>query len=139
MAKDVSHRIDDPREQAALVDCVELMELSVGRIKDSIVALESVIFNPHENAHARLRSVLANYHACLDGLNGSARSTMEPGLNDLIMRLNSENRKVMENLPKDIKTEGVVAEDRRGKYKTFVVQHPNDGETGYVIYVQNEA
>jgi len=47
-AKDFSRLSNDLSEQAALLDCVELMELSIRRIKDSIVALESVkTFNRH--------------------------------------------------------------------------------------------
>jgi len=38
------------------------------------------------HVHTWFSSVLANHDTCLDGLDGSARSTMELGLNNLIMR-----------------------------------------------------
>ena len=39
MTVDVNRRMNDPRDQAALSDCVELMDLSMGRIRDSVEAL----------------------------------------------------------------------------------------------------
>lgn len=144
---DVSCRINDPREQAALVDCVELMELSMDRIKDSITALEGITVNSHSNAHAWLSGVLTNHDTCLDGLTGPTKSTLEPELKDLIMRarislsmlvaisplkdnvilsfkgdfpswVTSRDRKLLQGLPKNIKANVVVAKDGSGKYKT---------------------
>ncbi|CAK7351019.1 unnamed protein product [Dovyalis caffra] len=164
-AKDVSFRINDHREQAALADCVELMESSKDRIKDSIVALESVTFNSHANAHTWVSCVLTNYDTCLDELNGPARSTMEPDLNDLILRarislailvaisplkenneilpliedlpswLTSKERKLLEAFPKDIKADVIVAQDGSGKYKTVKEAVASVPDNGKTRYV----
>jgi pectinesterase len=85
-AKDVNHRINDPKVVAGLLDCVQLMDLSRDRILDSIVGLENITSRSLEDAHSWLSSVLTNHVTCLDGLHGSARTTMEPGLEDLISR-----------------------------------------------------
>lgn len=85
-AKDINRRINDPKVVAGLLDCVELMELSGDRILDSVAALDNPTSRSLEDAHAWLSSVLTNHVTCLDGLDGSARPTMEPGLEDLISR-----------------------------------------------------
>ncbi|KAK2644420.1 hypothetical protein Ddye_019615 [Dipteronia dyeriana] len=82
--RDVNRRINNPREKAALIDCMELMELSVDRIKDSIEALKGRTINSHEDAHTWLSGVLTNHVTCLDGLDGSGSvGTM---ISDLITR-----------------------------------------------------
>lgn len=87
-ANHYSHRINDPGNQGALVDCVNLMELSIDRLADSILALQSVTPNSHADAHTWLSSVLSNHVTCLDGLNlqGPVRFSIEPVLKDLIAR-----------------------------------------------------
>lgn len=85
-AKDINRRINDPKVVAGLLDCVELMELSGDRILDSVAALDNTTSRSLEDAHAWLSGVLTNHVTCLDGLDGSARPTMEPGLEDLISR-----------------------------------------------------
>ncbi|KAJ6292267.1 hypothetical protein OIU78_024445 [Salix suchowensis] len=147
-AKLVHSRINDAREQAALGDCVELMEISKNRIEDTVASLETVTFKSHADAHTWLSSVLTNHETCVDGLNGPARSSMEPDLNDLILRarislamlvvispskenneifplkgdfpswLTSKDRKLLVTLPKDINADVTVAKDGSGKYKT---------------------
>ncbi|KAK9267723.1 hypothetical protein L1049_010156 [Liquidambar formosana] len=147
MAKDVNRRINDAREQDAVFDCVELMDLSMDRTKDSIEALGKRTTHSHSDAHAWLSGVLTNYVTCLDGLKGPARPTMEPRLEDLISRaktslamvvaisprevellqplngklppwITSKDRRLLEALPKDITANVVVAKDGSGKYKT---------------------
>lgn len=86
IANDVKHRINNPREQTGLIDCVELMELSIDRLVDSMAALRERAPNSHEDAHAWLSGVLTNHVTCLDGLEGSARILMEPRLSELITR-----------------------------------------------------
>ncbi|CAL5408409.1 unnamed protein product [Camellia sinensis] len=85
-ASDISRRINDPREQGALADCVELMELSMDRVMDSMVAIEKRTVESHSDAHSWLSSVLTNHVTCLDGLTGSVRSMMEPELEDMVTR-----------------------------------------------------
>ncbi|KAJ4840771.1 hypothetical protein Tsubulata_021338 [Turnera subulata] len=145
----ITQRINDPREQAALEDCVQLMELSGDRIRDSIAALDSNTVDSHADAHAWLSSVLTNHDTCLDGLNGPARSIIEPQLKDLILRAKASlamlvavspskenslilpwikdfpswvtitDRKLLLTLPKDVKANVVVAQDGSGNYKTL--------------------
>lgn len=64
------------------------MELSIDRLADSILALQSVTPNSHADAHTWLSSVLSNHVTCLDGLNlqGPVRFSIEPVLKDLIAR-----------------------------------------------------
>lgn len=88
-AKDAHSRIINPKDQAAVVDCVELMDVTMDRVMDSIIALQNLSvrdFSLEEDVHGWLSSVLTNYVTCLDGLEGPARTTMEPRLNDLISR-----------------------------------------------------
>ncbi|KDP20786.1 hypothetical protein JCGZ_21257 [Jatropha curcas] len=147
-ATHVSRQINDPVNQAALVDCVQLMELSIDRTNDSIVALQSGTVNSHANAHVWLSSVLTNHFTCLDGLTGPARSIMEPELNDLISKsrtslallvgispakdylisplnrdfpswVTTKDRKLLEASVKDIKANVIVAKDGSGNYKTI--------------------
>jgi pectinesterase len=82
----ISRRINNPKDQSALADCLELMDLSMGRITDSIQALRKRTGRSHADAHLWLSSVLTNHVTCLDGLDGPARPMMEPGLNNLIAR-----------------------------------------------------
>ncbi|XP_042487128.1 pectinesterase-like [Macadamia integrifolia] len=87
-ANHISHRSNDVREQAPLADCVELMDLSIDRVKDSAVAIgDGSTRSSLADAHAWLSSVLTNYETCLDGLNsGPAHSSMQVQLQDLIAR-----------------------------------------------------
>ncbi|MBA0598266.1 pectinesterase [Gossypium raimondii] len=148
VAKKFKHRVNNPGEQAALADCMELMESSMDRIMDSIVAVEKQDAISYSNAHTWLSSVLTNHVTCLDGLEGSARTLMEPGFNDLISRartslaifvsfsprktklidplidrfpswVSNKDRKLLQSLPNEIKANVVVAKDGSGKYKTL--------------------
>uniref|UniRef100_A0A2P2NZ94 Pectinesterase n=1 Tax=Rhizophora mucronata TaxID=61149 RepID=A0A2P2NZ94_RHIMU len=147
-ANDVSRRINDAREQSALADCVALMELSLDRIKDSMVALSRITVDSHANAHTWLSSVLTNHVTCLDELNGQASFILEPKVQDLISMaraslamlvaispiqedvirplkgdfpswVTSRDRKLLQAFPKDIKANVIVAKDGSGKYKTL--------------------
>ncbi|KAI8525161.1 hypothetical protein RHMOL_Rhmol13G0207400 [Rhododendron molle] len=85
----VNRRINDRKDQAGLADCLELMDLSMGRITDSVLALKKRTGRSHADAHSWMSSVLTNHITCLDGLNGPARPMMEPALNNLIARARS--------------------------------------------------
>ncbi|KAJ6725283.1 PECTINESTERASE [Salix viminalis] len=164
-AKLVHSRINDAREQAAIGDCVELMEISKNRIEDTVASLETVTFKSHADAHTWLSSVLTNHETCVDGLNGPARSSMEPDLNELIMRarislamlvaispskenneifplkgdfpswLTSKDRKLLVTLPKDINADVTVAKDGSGKYKTVKEAVASAPDNGKTRYV----
>ncbi|TYH17286.1 hypothetical protein ES288_A05G180600v1 [Gossypium darwinii] len=148
-ARNFNDGINNSREQASLADCLELVELSRDRIMDSMVGVEKQDVNWHSNAQAWLSSVLTNHVTCLDGLQGSVRTLMEPGLSDLISRartslailvsvsptktefdddpliggfpswLSSKDRKLLQALPNEIKADVVVAKDGSGNYKTL--------------------
>ncbi|KAL3740672.1 hypothetical protein ACJRO7_021878 [Eucalyptus globulus] len=84
--KDVRRRVNYPREEAALADCVELMEMSVDRLEDSTRSLQEQ--KSSADVHTWLSSSLTNYITCLDGFEGSssAKSSIKPILSDLISR-----------------------------------------------------
>ncbi|CAL5344567.1 unnamed protein product [Camellia sinensis] len=85
-ASDISRRINDKREQGALADFLELMELSMDRVMDSVVAIEKRTAESYSDAHSWLSGVLTNHVTCLDELAGSARSMMKPELEDMVAR-----------------------------------------------------
>jgi len=85
-ANDVSRRINDRKHQEAVDVCVDLLDISMDRLSDSIESLGNGKLSSYHDAHAWLSGVLTNYITCLDGLDGPARSIMENGLNDLIAR-----------------------------------------------------
>lgn len=118
-AKNVNQRINNnPREQAALLDCVELMDLSMDRVFDSKVALQNMTTSSIEDAHAWLSSVLTNHVTCLDGLEGSARTTMELGLKDLISRARTSLAMLVAFSP--LKTKVMIDEPLNGEFPTWV-------------------
>ncbi|PPS20325.1 hypothetical protein GOBAR_AA00259 [Gossypium barbadense] len=158
VAKKFKHRINNPGEQAALADCMELMESSMDRIMDSMVAVDKQDATSYSNAHAWLSSVLTNHVTCLDGLEGSARTLMEPGFNDLISRartslaifvsfsprktklidplidgfpswVSSKDRKLLQSLPNEIKANVVTLGEA-------VAAAPDKSKTRYIIYVK---
>ncbi|KAE8689708.1 Pectinesterase/pectinesterase inhibitor 18 [Hibiscus syriacus] len=148
VANNFKHRINNPRQQAALVDCMELMESSMDRIMDSVAAVKMNDVTSRSSAHSWLSSVLTNHVTCLDGLEGSARTLMEPALDDLISRaraslaifvsssprktklddplingfpswVSRKDRKLLQSLPNEINPNVVVAKDGSGKYKSL--------------------
>ncbi|KAH0697239.1 hypothetical protein KY290_014689 [Solanum tuberosum] len=86
LASNVNGRINNGQEQAALADCLELMDLSRDRLMDSMMGLGNLSAQAHFDVHSWLSSILTNHVTCIDGLNGQARSIMEPMLNDLVAR-----------------------------------------------------
>ncbi|GAB2240176.1 hypothetical protein Droror1_Dr00020694 [Drosera rotundifolia] len=163
-ANELRVRINNEREQAAVLDCVELMELSMERVVDS---LDALIIGSNDDAHAWLDGVLTNHFTCLDGLSGPARSMMEPGLDDLIARaraslamlvaikpkkengfigkgvdefpswLSSLDRKLLETPRRDLNVNAnlVVAQDGSGNYKTVKEAVAAAPNNGKIKYV----
>ncbi|XP_049357934.1 pectinesterase-like [Solanum verrucosum] len=86
LASNVNGRINNGQEQAALADCLELMDLSRDRLMDSMMRLGNLSSQAHFDVHSWLSSILTNHVTCIDGLNGQAQSIMEPMLNDLVAR-----------------------------------------------------
>nr|DAD23305.1 TPA_asm: hypothetical protein HUJ06_024768 [Nelumbo nucifera] len=147
VAHSVNSRINDRTEQAALVDCVELMDLSIDRLTDTVAVLGTRTSRSPADAHSWLSSILTNHVTCLDGLNGSARAAMEDKLQGLIARaktslamltaissskedalrpldgkfpswVTKNDRKLLQSLPRNIKANVVVAKDGSGNYQT---------------------
>ncbi|GMY36948.1 pectinesterase/pectinesterase inhibitor [Fagus crenata] len=120
-ANNVNQRINNnPREQAALLDCMELMDLSKDRVFDSIVALKNMTTRSFEDAHAWLSSVLTNHVTCLDGLEGSdsAWTSMEPGLKDLLSRAKTSLAMLVAISP--MKTKVMIDEPLYGEFPSWV-------------------
>ncbi|GMY36949.1 pectinesterase/pectinesterase inhibitor [Fagus crenata] len=120
-ANNVNQRINDnPREQAALLDCVELMDLSKHRVFDSIATLKNMTTRSFEDAHAWLSSVLTNHVTCLDGLEGSdsAWTSMEPGLKDLMSRARTSLAMLVAISP--LKTKVMTDEPLYGEFPLWV-------------------
>ncbi|PKI64730.1 hypothetical protein CRG98_014862, partial [Punica granatum] len=84
-ARDAGRKINDPREQAALGDCVVLLEMSMDRMRDAITSLTKSDAESQADAHTWLSSLLTNYVTCSDGLQDSSVA-MKPILEDLISR-----------------------------------------------------
>ncbi|RAL39474.1 hypothetical protein DM860_003007 [Cuscuta australis] len=87
----VNRRINNSRKGTVAVDdCVRLMDMSVDRIVDSLVALGNLsAAEAISDAHTWLSAVLTNHGMCLDGLQGPPRSITEPIIKDLISRARS--------------------------------------------------
>ncbi|TYK13062.1 pectinesterase [Cucumis melo var. makuwa] len=87
-AKDLRQRINSPRGEGALDDCIELMEISNGRIMDSVLALKNRTSGSIESSHTWLSSVLTNHVTCWDEVETSLSraAAMDLGLEELIMR-----------------------------------------------------
>ncbi|MED6192932.1 hypothetical protein PIB30_014502 [Stylosanthes scabra] len=154
-----------PRQQAALELCADLMDLSISRVYDSIVALTNRTTLSLQDAHTWLSTVLTNHATCLDALDGSARAIMEPQLSDLMSRartslamlvavlpppnggddekLNGEfpswvtrsDRRLLESVSADIKANVVVAKDGSGNFKTVAEAVASAPNNGKTRYV----
>ncbi|CAM8915248.1 unnamed protein product [Rhodiola kirilowii] len=59
---------NDARKAAAMDDCINLMNISMDRIRNSTEAIEKNTATSHSDAHAWLSGVLTNHVTCIDGL-----------------------------------------------------------------------
>ncbi|TKY71208.1 Pectinesterase/pectinesterase inhibitor [Spatholobus suberectus] len=117
-ANAIKLRINSPRDDAALQDCVEMMDLSIDRVWDSMVALTKETTDSLQDAHTWLSSVLTNHATCLDGLEGPARVLMEAMLQDLISRARTSLAVLVNVLPP--KVEQIIDETLNGDFPSWV-------------------
>lgn len=89
VANKLKNQVNGHRDQAALSDCLELMDLSIDRVTDSVIALANSTTLSHADAHAWLSAVLTNHVTCLDGLHQFGQLSMVAVLQDLISRGNA--------------------------------------------------
>ncbi|RDX63479.1 hypothetical protein CR513_58088, partial [Mucuna pruriens] len=117
-ANSIKHRINSPREVAALKDCAELMDLSMDRVWNSMVALSKQSIESQQDAHTWLSTVLTNHATCLDGLEGPARTLMEAELEDLISRARTSLAMLVAGLPSKVKQ--IINEPLNGDFPSWV-------------------
>ncbi|XP_049375960.1 pectinesterase 2.1-like [Solanum verrucosum] len=169
VVRKIKNQINDIRQQGALTDCLELLDLSVDLVFDSIAAIDKTNGLGNANAQSWLSGVLTNHVTCLDELDSFTKTMINgTNLDELISRakvalamlasvtthnedvfrtvlgrmpswVSSRDRKLMESLGKDIKTNAVVAQDGTGDYQTLaeaVAGAPDNSKKRYVIYVK---
>ncbi|XP_020091999.1 pectinesterase-like [Ananas comosus] len=161
---DVRLRINEPEQQSALSDCMQLMDLS----RDRLAAVAGGAARC--NARTWVSAVLTNYGTCRDGLRRSAKASVGPQLESLnalasaaLAVLNAvspvadddvitfkkfpswlshHDRKILEGSVADggIQADVIVAKDGSGKFATVqeAVDAARDGRKSarYVIYVK---
>ncbi|NP_001312443.1 pectinesterase 2.1-like [Nicotiana tabacum] len=72
----IRNQINDISHKGALADCLELLDLSIELVTDSIAALgKSRSRLAHANAQIWLSGMLTNHVTCLDGLNSLSNTT----------------------------------------------------------------
>ncbi|GLU02169.1 hypothetical protein SLE2022_194330 [Rubroshorea leprosula] len=166
LADHVKNQTNNPKEAAALTFCVELMQNSQEKTKDSVAALKNQDVHSYANVHTWLSGILTHYHTCKGNLEGTARSLMEPALGNLISQATTSLGIIVARLPKrpniaeieefptwvtsmdktllrvgleEIKPNLVVAKDGSGNFKTVqeaVTAAPNNSNTRFVIYIK---
>ncbi|KAL5081755.1 hypothetical protein RYX36_010176 [Vicia faba] len=112
-------RVNGPREETALNDCEQLMDLSMDRVWDSVLTLTKNNVESQQDAHTWLSSVLTNHATCLDGLEGASRPVMENDLEDLISRARSSLVVLVSVLPKPDHKE-FIDESLNGEFPSWV-------------------
>ncbi|KAL5972746.1 hypothetical protein ACLOJK_039551 [Asimina triloba] len=84
-ADSIRRRINDPNHQTGLSDCMQLMNLSLDRLEDSLLLLgEDLTQQSHADVHTWLSAVLTNYVTCADGLGGHAKLWMKDDLDRMM-------------------------------------------------------
>lgn len=161
---DVRLRINEPEQQSALSDCMQLVDLSRDRLTAAVGGAARC------NARTWVSAVLTNYGTCRDGLRGSAKASVGPQLESLSALasaalavlnavspvadddvitlkkfpswLSHRDRKILEGSAADggIQADVIVAKDGSGKFATVqeaVDAAPDGGKSKrYVIYVK---
>ncbi|KAJ4836635.1 hypothetical protein Tsubulata_005483 [Turnera subulata] len=86
-AREENSKVNDHRDQAALADCMELMDMSIDRVTTTLEALASGrTRRVYADAHTWLSGVLTNHVTCSDGINTSSLPAMKVLLHRLISR-----------------------------------------------------
>ncbi|KAK7308156.1 hypothetical protein VNO77_41753 [Canavalia gladiata] len=119
-AKAVKLRINSPREEAALHNCVELMDLSMDRVWDSMVALTKGTTDSVHDAHTWLSTVLTNHDTCLDGLEGTARALMEAEVEDLMSRARTSLAMLVAVMPPNPNTQQLIDDPLNGEFPSWL-------------------
>ncbi|XP_004492227.1 pectinesterase-like [Cicer arietinum] len=115
----IKRRVNSPKEELALNDCEELMDLSMDRVWNSVLTLTNNNIDSQQNAHTWLSTVLTNHVTCLDGLEGSSLVVMESDLHDLISRARSSLAVLVAVFPsKD--SDGFIEEKLNGDFPSWV-------------------
>ncbi|KAL3851242.1 hypothetical protein ACJIZ3_013124 [Penstemon smallii] len=143
----LQNQIYTQNEQGALADCLELLDISIDLVSDSIKALAYQTSTSHDNAQAWLSGVLTNHDTCLNGLNSSGKGSIGTIFKDLISRaraslailaavsetniepmgslkgmlpswIKATDRKLLQSKVDAVKADLIVAKDGSGKYKT---------------------
>nr|CAD29733.1 pectin methylesterase [Sesbania rostrata] len=117
--KAIKHKINNPKEEAALHDCEQLMDLSIDRVWDSVVALTKNTIDSQQDTHSWLSSVLTNHATCLDGLEGTSRALMEAELEDLMSRARTSLAMLVAVLPPK-GNEQFIDESLNGDFPSWV-------------------
>ncbi|XP_057436874.1 pectinesterase-like [Lotus japonicus] len=120
--KAIKNRINNPREEAALSDCEQLMDLSIDRVWDSVMALTKDNTDSHQDAHAWLSGVLTNHATCLDGLEGPSRALMEAEIEDLISRSKTSLALLVSVLAPKGGNEQIIDEPLDGDFPSWVTR-----------------
>ncbi|CAK8541371.1 unnamed protein product [Lathyrus sativus] len=115
----IKSRVNSGREEIALNDCEQLMNLSTDRVWDSVLTLTKDNMDSQQDAHTWLSSVLTNHETCLDGLQGTTRVVMESDLQDLISRARSSLAVLVSVLPEK-SNDGFVDESLNGEFPSWV-------------------
>ncbi|KAL5057701.1 hypothetical protein RYX36_029305 [Vicia faba] len=118
----IKRRVNGPREEAALNDCEELMNLSMERVWDSVLTLTKDNTDSQQDAHTWLSSVLTNHATCLDGLEGTSRVVMESDLQDLISRARSSLAVLVSVLPEK-NNYAFIDESLNGEFPSWVTSN----------------
>ncbi|KAG5597797.1 hypothetical protein H5410_039029 [Solanum commersonii] len=149
VVRKIKNQINDIHQQGALADCLELLDLSIDLVSDSIAAIDKRSHSGRANAQSWLSGVLTNHVTCLDELDSFTKTMINgTNLDELISRakvalamlasvtthdedvfrtvlgkmpswVSLRDRKVMESLGKDIIANAVVAQDGTGDYQTL--------------------
>ncbi|XP_028788253.1 pectinesterase-like [Neltuma alba] len=117
--KAIKYRINDPKQQQALLVCEQLLDSSLDRVWDSVVALTENTTKSYQDAHTWLSTVLTNHVTCLDELEGagSARALIESELNDLVSRARTSLAMLVHVMPSNTET---IEEPLNGEFPSWV-------------------
>lgn len=101
VAKGTRNHINGFNELGPVEDCLELMDLSMDRVRDSVTALASSSATQQSQSladvHTWLSSLLTNHVTCIDGLNNS--SSLRNITEDLIVRARTSLAMVAKLIP----------------------------------------